>query len=326
MFIQRVLMVSMVAAAGLFLSACATGPTTTQSVSGSYQCGQLDLRVTSSKDSNLIGVNYQDKRLLLRPKPSASGALYVLPGDDQTHFWSKGERATFSVKGQTYPECLQAGVMETSFKATGNEPFWYAHVEGGELLFNRPFDAGESEEIVLETVVANRHGREFRGELDGQSLTLKVAHQLCEDTMSGSQFPAQVRLEMGDEVFQGCGGDPQRLFRGAEWVVDDLAGTGIIDSSRMTIEFLEENRLAGRASCNSYGGQYELTGEGVSFDYLFSTKMACAPALMKQEQRFLELMADVKIASIGQQGELILKTSEGEEIKAFKSTQGSRGQ
>ncbi|SOB77732.1 Heat shock protein HslJ [Marinobacter sp. LV10R510-11A] len=316
MYLQRVLTTSVVAATGLFLSACATGPDT-HMVSGSYQCGQLNVNVASASDSDLLGVDYQGKRLLLKPKTTASGALYVAPGDDETRFWSKGERATFTVKGQAYPKCLQAGALEMPFEATGNEPFWHARVEGDELLFNRPYESGEPEKVALETTVANRHGREFRGELDGQELTLKVARQLCEDNMSGAQFPAQVRLELNGKVFQGCGGDSERLFRGAEWVVEDLAGAGIIDRSRMTIEFSGENRLAGMASCNRYGGQYELTAEGVSFDYMFATKMACAPALMNQEQRFLELMSDVKLVSIGRHGELVLTTSTGEEIKAF---------
>jgi len=195
MYLQRVLTTSVVAATGLFLSACATGPDT-HMVSGSYQCGQLNVNVASASDSDLLGVDYQGKRLLLKPKTTASGALYVAPGDDETRFWSKGERATFTVKGQAYPECLQAGALEMPFEATGNEPFWHARVEGDELLFNRPYESGEPEKVALETTVANRHGREFRGELDGQELTLKVARQLCEDNMSGAQFPAQVRLEL----------------------------------------------------------------------------------------------------------------------------------
>lgn len=319
MYLQRFLMTSVVAATGLFIAGCATGPDAPM-VSGVYQCGQLDVSVAGAQDGGLLGVDYRGERLLLKPKESASGALYVAPEDDETRFWSKGERATLTVKGQTYPECLQAGTLEMPFEATGNEPFWHARVVGEELLFNRPYESAEPETVALETTVANRHGREFRGELDGQELTLKVAPQLCEDTMSDAQFPAQVRLEWNDEVFEGCGGDPERLFRGTQWVVEDLAGTGIIDSSRMTVEFFEDNRLAGLASCNRYGGQYERTAEGVSFDYLFATKMACAPALMNQEQRFLTLMSKVKLASIGRNGQLVLTTSTGEEITAFQST------
>ena len=37
------------------------------------------------------------------------------------------------------------------------------------------------------------------------------------------------------------------------WVVEDILGGGIIDSSRVTLDFSEQ-RVAGRASCNSYQG------------------------------------------------------------------------
>ncbi|MBK1850794.1 META domain-containing protein [Marinobacter sp. 1-4A] len=312
-------MASVAAATGLFLTACATAPET-QEVSNSYQCGQLNINVTSLGNGDQLKVDYKGEQLQLERKVSASGARYEAPDDEGTLFWSKGEWAMFSVKGQAYPDCLQAGALETPFEATGNEPFWYVRLMHQQLELNRPDDTGEPKKVALETTVSNQNGREFRGKLDGQPLTLKVNRQLCEDTMSGAQFPAQVRLELNGEVLEGCGGDPERLFRGVEWVVEDLAGAGIIDSSRMTVEFFDENRLAGRASCNRYGGQYELTAEGMTFDYMFSTKMACAPALMNQEDRFLKLMSNVKRAEIGPNGKLVLTTSSNEEITAYKAT------
>src|SRR5690554_315441 len=319
MYLQRVLMASVAAATGLFLTACATAPET-QEVSNSYQCGQLNINVTSLGNGDQLKVDYKGEQLQLERKVSASGARYEVPDDEGTLFWSKGEWAMFSVKGQAYPDCLQAGALETPFEATGNEPFWHVRLMHQQLELNRPDDTGEPKKVALEITVSNQNGREFRGKLDGQPLTLKVNRQLCEDTMSGAQFPAQVRLELNGEVLEGCGGDPERLFRGVEWVVEDLAGAGIIDSSRMTVEFFDENRLAGRASCNRYGGQYELTAEGMTFDYMFSTKMACAPALMNQEDRFLKLMSNVKRAEIGPNGKLVLTTSSNEEITAYKAT------
>lgn len=319
MYLQRVLMTAAVAATGLFLTACATGPES-RDVSNSYQCGQLDVHVTSLGNGDHLEVDYKGERLQLERKVSASGARYEAPDDEKTQFWSKGEWAMFSVKGQAYPDCLQAGALETPFEATGNEPFWDMRLMHQQMELNRLGDTGEPKKVTLETTVSNQNGREFRGKLDGQPLSLKVDRQLCEDTMSGAQFPAQVRLELNGEVLEGCGGDPERLFRGVEWVVEDLAGAGIIDSSRMTVEFFDENRLAGRASCNRYGGQYELTAEGMTFDYMFSTKMACAPALMNQEGRFLELMSNVKRAEIGPNGKLVLTTSANEEITAYKAT------
>ena len=88
----------------------------------------------------------------------------------------------------------------------------------------------------------------------------------------------------------------------------------------MTIEFLDDDRVAGRGSCNRFMGGWNLTGEGLSFSQLASTRMACAPALMNQEQRFLELMSEVHHFRIGQNGELILLTPDGEAVRAFQSS------
>ncbi|SNC63617.1 Membrane-bound lysozyme-inhibitor of c-type lysozyme [Marinobacter sp. es.048] len=319
----RVLLLSVVAAAGLTASACTSLPESSQPVSASYACGQLDIAVSGTQDGDLISIDYLDRRILLKPEVSASGALYVAPGDDQTRFWSKGEKATLTVNGQTYPECLQPGDLEMPFEARGNEPFWHATIEGGELLLTRPFEEQGTRRVPVELKAANRHGRTFVATLDDLPITLTVARQLCEDSMSGAQYPAQVRLEVGRDEYRGCGGDRQRLFRGAIWVVEDLAGAGIIDRSRITIEFLEGNRIAGRASCNRYTGAYELRGEGMAIGPLASTRMACAPALMNQEERFLNLLDQVNSVRIGQQGQLLLSTPGGESIRAFQSDHDS---
>lgn len=47
--------------------------------------------------------------------------------------------------------------------------------------------------------------------------------------------------------------------------------------------------------------------------------MACAPALMNQERRFLELLEEVTDGRIGRHGELLLQTPAGDTIKAFQS-------
>ena len=316
---RRVLMLSVVTAAGLAASACSSLPETTTPISGTYACGQLDIAVTGTEEGELISIDYLDRRILLKPAESASGALYVAPGDDSTRFWSKGERATLTIQGQTYPECLQPGAIEMPFEARGNEPFWHATIDGNELLLTRPFEESGTRRIPVELKTANRHGREFVATLDEQSITLTVARQLCQDDMSGAQYPAQVRLTVDGQAFSGCGGDRQRLFRGAEWVVEDLAGGGIIDRSRITIEFLEDNRIAGRASCNRYTGSYKLGGEGIAFGPIATTRMACAPALMDQEARFLDLLERAESVRIGRNGELRLSTSGGEMLKAFQS-------
>ncbi|MBE0486274.1 MliC family protein, partial [Marinobacter sp.] len=120
MFMRRVLPLSVVASIGLGLAACASNPQTAGlSEYDSYRCGQLDVRITGSEGSDLVGLEYLNRRVLLKPAVAASGALYVAPGDPDTRFWGKGERGTLTLRGQTYPECLEPGAIETSFRAIG---------------------------------------------------------------------------------------------------------------------------------------------------------------------------------------------------------------
>ena len=304
------------------LSACATGPghAPASSPGPIYHCGQLTVSVSETGDTGLLGVEYLGKRLLLKPARSASGALYVAPGDDSTRFWSKGERATLTIRGETYPECLIPGAIEMPFIARGNEPFWHAEISPGQLRLQRPFEQDGAQTFELETVTANRHGRIYAAAAGETEIRVTIARQLCQDTMADSQYPAQVRLTLNGETLNGCGGDPERLLRGAEWQVADLAGAGMIERSRVSVRFGADGQLSGQASCNRYSGRYQLSGEGLSIGPLVTTRMACAPALMNQEQRFLELLAAVHKARIDRLGRLVLTTPAGEAITAVQST------
>lgn len=313
---------SAVVAAGVMLSAgCAStgghnGPAELPATR--MHCGQATIELDYTPSTGLLALTHSGTRYLLAPRESASGARFVASGDDSTVFWSKGDRANFTVNGEELPECLVAGALESPFTAKGNEPFWHVTVVGRELTLSR---MGEATETLFSRVVERSdRGQTIRAEREGLEVEVKVAAQLCEDSMTGMPYPNQVRLSVNGDEQVGCGGDRKRLLRGAEWVVEDIGGGGILDASRVTIEFLDEERVVGRGSCNRYMGTWSLTGEGLAFDRMASTQMACAPALMNQEQRFLELMAEVTRFRIGQHGELILSTANGETLKAFQSS------
>lgn len=80
---------------------------------------------------------------------------------------------------------------------------------------------------------------------------------------------------------------------GTSWLVEDIAGGGVIDRSAATVEFPEPGRVGGNASCNRYMGGYELDGDSITFGNLAGTMMACPEALMNQEQRFHQAMGSV---------------------------------
>jgi heat shock protein HslJ len=138
----------------------------------------------------------------------------------------------------------------------------------------------------------------------------------CADTMSGMPHPKTVVVVYGGEELRGCGGRPAELLQGAEWVVEDVNGGGILAGSRGTLHFGSDGSISGRSFCNAYSGSYTLTGEGLSITLAASTRMACTPPLMDQEKVFTDLLADVRRFEVGADGALILHTDDGRTIRA----------
>jgi heat shock protein HslJ len=109
------------------------------------------------------------------------------------------------------------------------------------------------------------------------------------------------------------------LLTEREWVVEDLAGGGVIDRSRITLNFDAEGRVSGRASCNRYTAGYQQQGGSLSFTSAAATKMACAESLMNQEQAFFRILGAISRFTIDDTGALILEGEKGT-IKAYPDT------
>jgi putative lipoprotein len=78
------------------------------------------------------------------------------------------------------------------------------------------------------------------------------------------------------------------------WLAEDIDGAGVIDNAQSTLELGTDDRVAGRGGCNRYGGSVKVSGASMLMSELFSTKMACAPALMDQETRFMAALQAVR--------------------------------
>ena len=102
---------------------------------------------------------------------------------------------------------------------------------------------------------------------------------------------------------------------GPVWVVEDIAGAGVIDGSRVTLVLMVDGQAGGSGGCNSYGGSYLLEGRTIRFEPLAATRMACAEALMEQEQRYFDMLAEVGRFAVAADGALLLMTPEGREIR-----------
>jgi heat shock protein HslJ len=78
----------------------------------------------------------------------------------------------------------------------------------------------------------------------------------------------------------------------------------ILDSHPISIVF-DGEQVSGTASCNGYGGSYELSGSAISFGNLAMTEMACdPPETMEAEGRYAQGLTAVTTVAID--GDLIL--------------------
>ncbi|MEL7128693.1 MAG: META domain-containing protein [Pseudomonadota bacterium] len=105
---------------------------------------------------------------------------------------------------------------------------------------------------------------------------------------------------------------------GAEWVIEDIAGRGVVDNSPASLIFLRGGRLAGNASCNKLIGQYSLDGMSLTVTPAGVTMMACPDALMTQERKLLEALGAVERYTIDKSGALLLTSASEEKIRAYR--------
>ena len=211
------------------------------------------------------------------------------------------------------PASAAPGAQQT-FRARGNEPGWRLDVEGGRMTFVTQ----DGRRLQTPTPAAQRTDAftRYATRSEGVDLTVTIFDRRCKDTMSGMPYPNAVEVVYGDRKLAGCGGDPAALLQGPEWIVEDIAGKGVVDGSRATLNFGADGRLAGRSSCNGYFAKYTLTGEGLAISQAGGTMMACAPALMSEEGLFLELLRNVRRFDLGADGALVLRTDDGRTITA----------
>lgn len=77
---------------------------------------------------------------------------------------------------------------------------------------------------------------------------------------------------------------------GTDWVLEDLAGSGIVSNARATLSFPEAGKVAGNGSCNRFFGASQISGTSLKFTGLGSTKMACPEPVMNQETKYLNAL------------------------------------
>jgi heat shock protein HslJ len=171
-------------------------------------------------------------------------------------------------------------------------------VEGGVEVIETP-DGEQLVPINLPRSLAAEPGISIEAEL-------RRRPDLVSYTMAGPLVELlRVRVLSPEEAPDDTGA---RLL-GTRWLLEDLAGTGVIDRSRATLEFPAPNRLAGLASCNRYNGSVAFDGERIDIGRLTLTDRDCVEALERQEARYLEALRNA--ARLERAGPFLLLWADG---------------
>ena len=83
-------------------------------------------------------------------------------------------------------------------------------------------------------------------------------------------------------------------LKGTRWLLEDLAGRGVLDRLQSTLVFGEPGRVSGQGGCNLFNGAMTLEGDRLALGPLATTRRACEPAAMDQEARYLAALAGAR--------------------------------
>lgn len=95
------------------------------------------------------------------------------------------------------------------------------------------------------------------------------------------------------------------------WVAQEIGGRAVADPSRTTLEIGTDGRAFGTGGCNRYSGPARLSGAAIALGPMAATRMACAPPLMAQEQRFFDALGTVARWQLAPGGLLLLDRDGG---------------
>lgn len=78
-----------------------------------------------------------------------------------------------------------------------------------------------------------------------------------------------------------------------KWRVVEI-GELVAGAAETTLEIAQDGTVSGAGGCNGYGGEAVITGGAIEFGPMFSTMMACEPAIMDQELAYLTALKSVQ--------------------------------
>jgi heat shock protein HslJ len=113
----------------------------------------------------------------------------------------------------------------------------------------------------------------------------------------------------------GCSSEPLQVVNERVYQAEWISGKPRAHHSHPTLILGQDGRAYGNGGCNHWFAAYTLEGEKLSFSEIGSTRKMCLPALMVQEQHFLEALSKVQRWDFSDQEQLRLWPSAGKPMR-----------
>jgi len=99
---------------------------------------------------------------------------------------------------------LDARTRGVDFRAVGQEPGWFAEIDGQSLRL--VYDYGERETVTSVAAAGIDQGRTlYRSTTANPPVVVAIEDRRCGDAMSGQPFPSTVVVTIGARALHGCG-------------------------------------------------------------------------------------------------------------------------
>ena len=115
-------------------------------------------------------------------------------------------------------------------------------------------------------------------------------------------------------LLAGCAASPPTpapLSVAGLWRVDQAMTEPLVDRSQARLDFRDDGTLVGHTSCNSLRASYTLKDDRLTLGLVVTTKRACGPMAMEQEDRVLTALEASRTARVRPDGLLELRDADG---------------
>lgn len=100
-------------------------------------------------------------------------------------------------------------------------------------------------------------------------------------------------------------------LEGTSWLIIDVAGVPVIESSQASMRFSDEGSVIGFTGCNRFTGTADIQEAAISFSPMKATRRGCSRPLLSQEKSVFNALSNARSFALETRHTLLLLDEEG---------------